>query len=258
MSDSRIAVFAAERGYRAAIAELPARTRHAHSADNARIVVVDDGVPPSTRSAAPRAEAVILRSAETEGIEGGAGRSVIVQRRWLRPDVLEDVLAGRRGSPHTAIVVECVAAATELPAMLVDAIGWVRALAASDIRLDESHATAGAGLASLRAADDSPVSIGWVAQRGAADGGMLRITVLGVVRSEIGVDLAASRITVDTLTREGRLRAPERFERAERVALRRAVDAVESGVPRDELDALRADATLAGALLAGRAVDART
>jgi len=74
---------------------------------------------------------------------------------------------------------------------------------------------------------------------------MLRINVLGVVRSEIGIDLAARRTTVDTFTRRGRLRAPERFERAERAVLRRAVAALEAGVASDELEGLRQDAAVA-------------
>lgn len=246
MNDDRIPVLATDRGYRAAIAELPARTRHATSDEDARVVVVGRRARPALLAAAARAEAVVLAGGAAWHAEPAPGKALLVQRRWLRPDVLEEVRAARDGSPHTAVVMECVAASSELPAMLADAVGWARALSPAGIGLDDSYAGAGAGAASLRSlADGSPISIGWVAQRGAADGGMLRINVLGVVRTEIGVDLAARRTTVDTFTRRGRLRSPERYERAERVVLRRALDALASGAARDELEALREDAALA-------------
>ncbi|MGH1549622.1 hypothetical protein ACRAWB_10810 [Leifsonia poae] len=246
MNDPRIPVLATDSGYRAAVAELPARTRHATADEDARIVVLGRRTRPAFLDAAARADAVILAAGAPWNAEPAPGKAVLVQRRWLRPDVLDDVLAARDGAPHTAVVVECVAATTELPSMLADAVGWARALSPAGIALDHASATTGAGAASLRSlTDDSPISIGWVAQRGAADGGMLRINVLGVVRTEIGIDLAARRTTVDTFTRRGRLRAPERFERAERVALRRAVGALGTGVASDELESLRQDAALA-------------
>jgi len=83
-----------------------------------------------------RADAVVLAGGAGWQAEPAPGKALLVQRRWLRPDALDDVVAARDGAPHTAVVVECVAAASELPAMLADAVGWARALSPAGIGLD--------------------------------------------------------------------------------------------------------------------------
>jgi hypothetical protein len=75
------------------------------------------------------------------------------------------------------------------------------------------------------------------------------VLALGEVRTEVTVDQLAGLARVETVTEEGSLRAPERYESSARLALRRAFDASLSDGPATDLAELLHDMGLTRALL---------
>lgn len=87
---------------------------------------------------------------------------------------------------------------------------------------------------------------------GAHPGGLLQVLTLGEVRTEVTVDQPAGLTRVETATEEGSVRASQRYETSPRLALRRAIAALTSGVPVMDLAELLDDMALALALRDGR------
>ncbi|MDQ0678787.1 hypothetical protein QFZ30_002169 [Arthrobacter pascens] len=177
---------------------------------------------------------------------------VIVERPRLRPDVVADAVAARRGSPARIITVECTAPAAGLDAVIRDGFGWARSLAQGPLRFQVGIATARGRMALLDCGslDGGALAATLVgtAAGGLHAGGMLQVLALGEVRTELTVDQPAGLARLEASTEEGALRAPERYESSARVALRRAVEACSEG-PVPDLSELLEDMALTWALL---------
>lgn len=177
---------------------------------------------------------------------------VIVERPRLRPDVVADAIRARRGSPVRLVTVECAAPASGLDGTILDGFGWARSLAGGALTLTTGVATPRGRMALLNAeAADGPVPATLVGTSvgGVHAGGLLQVLALGEVRTEVTVDQPAGRTRVETVTEEGALRAPRRYESSARLALRRAFAACSSGEPTVDLQGLLEDMALTRALL---------
>ncbi|MDQ7879379.1 hypothetical protein Q9R08_15415 [Microbacterium sp. QXD-8] len=243
--------------YRVAMAELPERV--AAAAGRAGAVVVVDGTGAWWRhaEAASRdgaAAVVVARPggapAEALGVlEARTGAvPIILERPQLRHDAVAaaaDALpAPRRLS---ACTIECHAASDALSQALRDAIGWARVLAGRPLRLRVGTFADGSGLALLETDAQAVVSAVVATQPGAPGLGRLRITALA--ETVVEVDDDGGDLVMATTDASGRRTLPRRFERPERVALRRAIEAVRLGRDVDDLAELRHDAVLAGQIL---------
>lgn len=177
---------------------------------------------------------------------------VIVERPRLRPDVVADAVAARRGSPARIITVECAAPAPVLDAVIRDGFGWARSLAQGPLRFQAGIATAQGRMALLDCGSLDggaiPATLVGTAAGGLHAGGLLQVLGLGEVRTELTVDQPAGLTRLESFTEEGALRAPERYESSARVALRRAVEACSAG-PVPDLGELLEDMALTWALL---------
>jgi hypothetical protein len=229
-------VVAALTPYRAAIAELPLRTRLGDAAANAIVVVPgDDGWVDAVLAAAEAGAAAVIvadpasaPSADVRRLDDRTRVPVIVERPLLRTDVAEDARAARAGSGATAhpraIALDGAASEARLAAVARDAVGWGRALAGQT-----PAPTAGdRGLALLETPAGTAVTLCLVATQ-RPGGGWVRAQVLDEVITEVSVEGRESRVVTAWAT--GRLISATRFESSERWALRRALDAVEAGSP---------------------------
>jgi hypothetical protein len=217
--------------YRDATAELPSSARGAESPEGS-IVVVDGARGWWTRAVdaftAGAVGAVIARpaSAPAEALAALAatGRAVVVERGLLRPDVAGYVAETLAGLPDASVVtVECHAPAPA-HAALHDAIGWARVLARGPLEVRAASFARGRGLALLETADGLPVSLVSATQDDAPVAGRIRVTALAETLVEL--DGASGNLSPALTDAGSRRTAPARFERAERLALRRAIDAV--------------------------------
>ncbi|MFT4215148.1 MAG: hypothetical protein QM622_10290 [Microbacterium sp.] len=201
--------------YRAVAAELPLSTRSADSPAGA-VVVVGGGGGSDIAAAA----AVVL----VDPVPGAAptvpdGPPVIVDRVWLRSDV-----AAAAGICDAAVfTAECAAAAGELAGVVRDAIGWLRQLADAPLTLESVHAVGGSAMALLRAGErPATLTVRTIADRAARP--RLRVLAAGASRTEVVVD--GQDATVVVTTQGGAQRMPVLPESRQRLALRRALEAV--------------------------------
>ena len=157
--------------------------------------------------------------------------------------------------------------ASHAAAVVRDGVGWARLLAGGTLRLRAGRATGRAGMALLESdgvpggggaaagggsAVPATLAVGMLAGQG--QGGLLRVAVLGEVRSEVTVDERAGLTRVETWTGDGGRIAPSRYESSARLALRRALEAARTGRLLPDLGELRDDDALAAALLLPRGV----
>ncbi len=242
---------AAELGaYRAATAELPLRARPVTAAAGA-IAVVDGSSRwwTAARSAiADGAVGIVVARPERIPEEGtdelaASGVPVVVERPLVRPDMTD--LAGLAGRRPAVVAVECHARA--LPTALRDAVGWGRVTAGAALVLRQAASSAtGRSLALLESPAGLAVSLVAATQPGAPGGGRIRVTALGEVLVEVDGD--AGTLRVATADAEGRDVAPMRWESSERLALRRALEAVRTGSAPHDLAELAHDQGLALAI----------
>jgi len=247
-----IGVLAPPGMYRAAVAELPLRTRPVDREDGA-VVVVPGGprwVDAGLAAVAAGARAVVVAdpgfaaAADVRRL-AQAGIPVIIERPLLREDVSSDA-NDARGSESgwtepRAVVVDGVAPAAKRLEVLCDALGWVRVLSGGRLTL----VAADAALALLETTGAMPATLTFVATE--RPSGWIRAHALGEVITE--VEVVEGRARVATTTVAGRLTAPTRFESSERLAMRRALDALERDVLPRDLDDLAADAGLAARII---------
>ncbi|BAJ74706.1 Rhs family protein [Microbacterium testaceum StLB037] len=224
--------------YRAAVAELAPLVRLGRGAGAIRVVegrgawwerlvdaaafVVDEPDP------AP---------AETHAELGAIGVPVAVVRRRLRPDVVADAGAEPVAARH--VVVDAWGGRTDATALLRDALGWARVLAGGPLSVVDRADTATATTLALRGPDGVGASV--TRAIGGGVGGALVATALGPRRLEVRVDSASPLAEVAFDDEEGRRIRPVRRESPERLALRRVLEAVESGAALTDLADLSAD-----------------
>jgi len=254
------AVHTALSAYVAAVAELPVSAALADDARGAVVVIPGSGnwwqgmlaARSGGASAVVLADPAVLPREAFVSSPWPGDVPVIVERPRLRPDVVADAVAARRGSPARIITVECTAPAASLDAVILDGFGWARSLAQSPMRFQAGIATARGRMALLDC--DSldggapPATLVGTAAGGLHAGGLLQVLALGEVRTELTVDQPAGLTRLETSTEQGALRAPERYESSARLALRRAVEAC-SECPVTDLDELLEDMALTWALL---------
>lgn len=243
--------------YRVAVAGLPLRAEHAEAPGGA-IVVVDGRAAwwdAAARAVGVGASAVIVAEPrevplQAVGELAAQGRvPVIVQRSRLREDLVAMAVEHRDGARPRVIVAECRATAVELPAMIRDAVGWMRALAGAEFDVATSSVGPLGGTALIRARDGARVVGSMILTVTRPEGTLLRVQALGETTTEVELDDPAGRSELATSTIRGRLVAPARFEAAERAALRRAIDAVVPGDPSSDLADLLHDVGAASVIV---------
>jgi hypothetical protein len=225
------------------------------------IVVVDGGDrwwDAATDAVDGGARAVIVADpvdAPVEAIDALATRAripVLVHRSRLRHDLVSQALEARDGAAPRVLVAECRAEPADLPALVRDAIGWMRALTGAPM---EVAATGGAAL--LRASEGGLPVGSLIATATTAGGPVLRIRALGETTTELEFDESFGRHELSTSTARGRMVSPALHESAARAALRRAIDVVAAdGAAAHparlvELEELRGDAIAVDAIASG-------
>ena len=246
--------------YTAALAELPLSAALADDVHGAVAVVPGTGdwwqsmlaAVAGGASAVVLADPVMLPRGAVEPDRRLPGIPVIVERPRLRPDIVGDAVGARRGSHARMVTVECAAPAVGLDGAILDGFGWARSLIGGPLSFRAGIATAQGRLALLDSgADDGsvPASLMGTPVGGLHGGGLLQVLALGEVRTEVTVDQPAGLNRVETVTEEGALRAPERYESSARLALRRAIEACSSDGPVADLHDLFQDMALTWALL---------
>lgn len=254
-----VPVFTELPAYQAAAAQLPRTVSRAGSVPGA--VAVIPGVGPWWRrvlaardagaAAAVVADPLTVPWEAVEALGSPTGIPVVVERPRLRPDVAEDAMSARDGSPAAMVSIECAAVSPHFEAVLRDAFGWSRLLGGRPDcapALSAATATRHGTMVLLDAGEQpkpgTPVAVlGNILQGGRA-GSLLNVLVLGTARTAITVDQAAGFTRVETSRGDGTLLAPTRFEASARLALRRAAEACSSGRDTGDLPALLLDARL--------------
>lgn len=240
--------------YQVAIAELPLSTRAVDRARGAIVVVPGavGWVDAALAAASAGAIAVVVArpafapAAEVRRLAREAGVPVVAERALLRPDSAGDAAAGRStaaGWSAPRIVVADSTAPPELESVVArEAVGWLRILAG-----DELTFVAGDGELALLETRGGIAATLSVVVTGRPGDGWIRAHALGEVISEIEVEDGRTRAFVATA--RGRASAPDRFESSARLAVGRAIAAVDSGEPLDDLRALAADTALVERML---------
>jgi hypothetical protein len=173
-----------------------------------------------------------------------------VERALLRTDWTVDAVSGRTATdgwaaPRVATA-EGTAPAGSVPVVARDAVGWLRVLVGGAL----SVVAGDRGLALLETATGLSATLS-VVPTDRPGAGQLRARALGEVRTEVAVEAERARIV--TVTAQGSLVAPPRFESSARLAVRRAIAALSSGDEVDDLSALLADATVVDRIWSGAA-----
>ncbi|NYE18229.1 hypothetical protein [Microbacterium immunditiarum] len=235
--------------YRVAVAELPRSARLTESPRDAIAVVAgtDAWWHRAGAALADGALGVVVSRPENVPVDRldallAVGRPVTVERPLLRSDSAQHVvetLAATR-SPDV-IVVECHA--SPLSSALRDAIAWARAAAGDTLAVRTASFASGRELALLESASGVPVSLMAATQAGAPPDGRIRMTALGDTIVE--VDGGDHQMIVTVTDAAARRIAPTRFERPERLALRRAIEAVTFGTTPPDLGELGHDEDVA-------------
>ncbi|BDZ44447.1 hypothetical protein [Naasia aerilata] len=240
--------------YAVALRELPVSAVAAPAAQ-AEIHVVEGSARPDGQLAGTVLVLAGDPPASAAGIEAlrRSGARVVLERRRLRRDLVDDALAARadRGAaPPRMLVAECLAGAEQLAAVLRDALGWSRELGGA-LTQDQSSADDEAVSALLAAGPDRiPVLLRATVAPDARS--FVRVRALGEVTTEIVVEELGSRCSVSTTDAAGREEAPRRFESVERFTVRRALAALAGEDLHDDVADLVADAALVDHILSGR------
>lgn len=248
----RVPVHTRDRRFQAAVAELAPRAVPSEERAGAVCVVSGRGAWGEACAAAIDAGAIAVviadpapapREAYTR-LEA-AGVPVIASRPRLRDDLVADA----RADPVTAhlLVADAFSPAGAVHSVVRDAGGWLRALGGALPTVSEVARTPRALVAALEVGD-VPASL-TLAIGGAGSIPTLDVLALAPRRVEVRLDDAAGTREVSATDARGRLVRPERYETTERLALRRALDAV-AGAPVADLADLGADDLLAAAILA--------
>ncbi|MCR2808548.1 MULTISPECIES: hypothetical protein [unclassified Microbacterium] len=243
-----IGVLAPAGAYRVALAELPRRTRLVDRADGAVVVLPGDPgwVEAGLAATAAGARALVVADpafapAADIHLLVSAGIPVVVERPLLRADAAGDARDAGSDPPRT-VVADGAAPAAQLRCLLRDAMGWLRVLSGAPLRL----AAADGALALLETSAGITASLTVVGSAGARR--WIRAHALAEAATEVQV--VDGRTTVARITDAGRLIAPARFESSERLAVRRALDALDHHRRPADLDELVADTALADRIAA--------
>lgn len=249
-----IAVVTDSESYRVAVAELPLSTRPATDRSGTIVVVPGGGQwSREVRAAADAGAAAVVVSrpvrVDAEVIESLAldlgPMPVIVERPFLRHDAVADLRAASpEAPPASVVVVDAVAAASVLDLIVRDAVGWLRVLTGSPPVLR----SADDGLALFDAGPNNPPAV--VTAVCAPDGSpRIHAHALGETRWEL--DATEAGVALRATTDRGGLTLPRRHESSERLALRRAVEALDATTAPRDLTELAADTAIAAQIIRG-------
>lgn len=254
-----VRVFVRADDYRAAVEGLPLAAELVDRPSGA--VVVIDGRGDWWRAAAAAAadgasalliaEPVVARPEAVAELAEGVAMPVIVNRARLRHDLVRAAIERRHGMQPRVLVAECTAAATVLPTMVRDSVGWLRELAGGPLRTVSAAVGSTGGTALVRTIDTGLAGTLVITAARLDAGGVLRVQGLGEIRTELELDISMRSATLATSTAEGRLVDPALFETPERASLRRAIDVVTGRDTTRDLDDLRHDVELARDILGG-------
>ncbi|KQZ85838.1 hypothetical protein ASD56_06035 [Microbacterium sp. Root166] len=238
--------------FRAAIAQLADRARPATGPAGA-VCVIDGGRAaaqyPHVATAGPLALIVTdpARVADSLLAEmSTAGVPVIVHRPRLRSD--DVAVTGDPGSLRL-LTVDVVASGAELRETTVDAVGWARSLAGGPLVLRGGARSEAALLVALDGPGGVPVSLSITRLMSATSPSLLVVGV-GERRVEVEIEEVLGVHDVRIHDADGEWRPRPRHEAAARLALRRALAAVDGAVVGD-LDDLVHDRALADTMLRG-------
>ncbi|GAA1061484.1 hypothetical protein [Agromyces bracchium] len=262
---ARIPVLATTPAHRVAIAGLPERAVPSDRAAGA-IVMVDgagawwDVVGEAIRDGA---RAVLVTEPGSTppgpvarlGAGTGTGTPVLVHRGRLHRDLVDDALGARGGTAPRVTVAECRADRPRQPAVVRDAIGWVRELVGSPVEVAATGGSSSPRAVTALLSTDGRVIGTLSAIRTPAADDLLRVRGLGETTTEIALDGMLDRIELTTASVGGRLVAPTRFESGDRAALRRTLDAIAEGSSTSDLVDLLHDAEAAADVLRSRDID---
>jgi len=223
--------------FRAAVAELVPRVRLGDAPGCVAIVDGDAGWVYRLADVAGAAGAVVVEpdpaSAEAHALVASLPFPVVVLRHRLRPDVVADAV----GPVPRHVTVDAWGGRADAARLLRDAVGWARVLAGGPLaplaRADTPAATT--------LALDGPAAASVTCSGAGGVGGALVATALDARRMQVRVDSATRLAEVAFEDDTGRRVRPPRRESAERLALRRILDAIEAGERPDDLLHLAAD-----------------
>jgi hypothetical protein len=247
-------VRAAAGRFREALAELPLSTRSVEGVGGAIVVVPGDGgwVDAAFDAASAGAVAVIVDrpafapAEDLRRLQEAVGVPMVIDRALLRPDSTADAAAGRLTDGGWAaprlLVADGNAPPGLFPVVAREAVGWLRILAGDDLEL----VAADGELALLETPGGIAATLSVVATL-RSGGGSIRVHALGEVRTEI--EVGRDHVRVRTSTVGGSMTAPDRFESSARVAVRRALTALDAGHLPNDLSELAADAALVEQIL---------
>jgi hypothetical protein len=248
MTDPR-PVIAALAEYRNAIAELPLTVREADDSAEAIVVVSGEGLWWNAARTAFEAGAAAIVVAHPRSVPAGDGvldrMPVIIDRPRLRADVVADALAF--GSEPRAISA-LVRSGREHDSILGDTIGWLRRLADGPLRVATTSGR-DTGVALVERADGAGPVIALTLVRGPSMPDEFRIDALGEQRLE--VEATRFGVRVAAADEHGTRLAARRFEEPPRLALRRALEALETGDDPHDLAELRHDLDVAAEVTRG-------
>jgi len=259
----RVPVFTELPGYGAAVASMAVSTVPADGAAGAIVVLSghDDWWDGVLAAQAAGAAAVVVAAplvAPTDAVQGlldNAAVPVLLERPRLRPDVVKQLVDALADAPPSLVTVECSAVAPEAAAVIHDALGWARAIGQGRLALQSASTTLHGSIGLLQASGaDGPLDITLMVNvvNSGRPGGFLRLTCLGEVLATVTVDVPAGVASLDVATEKGALRLPTCLEATERLALRRALQALEGGHIPADLAGLLDDSQLSASFIPGR------
>lgn len=178
---------------------------------------------------------------------------VAVVRRHARPDAVAAAKSARAGIPPTLVTIECAAPRGQIEPALRDSLRWAGELGSGPLRVASGCVDAEGGIALLEAAPafgaPMPVTLAVHVLPGDAPNPTLRVTALGEVRSQVESGGFGPDAHVITSGASGSNAAPNQYEDASRLALRRALDAVSAGRGLADLNELLEDQCVVAELL---------
>ena len=234
--------------FREALAELPLSARPADRVNGAVVVVPGHAGWVDAALAAVSAGAIALVIADPAAVPAadlrrlaGTRIPIIIERVLLRADVSADAVAARTaalgGVPPRVLVADVAASRAWLSAATRDAVGWLRILAGDAL----TTVAADDGMALLETSGGISATLTAVVMT-RHDAGRIRVQALGEVITDVEVEGRTAGLV--TTSPAGRLIAPSRFESSERLALRRAVEALAAQTAPTDLADLLADTEL--------------